>query len=89
VARDGNLLTGGGVTAGIDFAFTLLAELAGETAAQAVQLGLEYAPAPPFHAGRPELAPPEVLAAYQDRMAPLVARRREQAQAAAASLERA
>jgi len=87
VVRDGNLLTGGGVTAGIDFAFTLLAELAGETTAQAVQLGLEYAPAPPFHAGRPELAPPEVLAAYQDRMAPLVARRREQAEAAAGRLE--
>ena len=87
VVRDGNLITGGGVTAGIDFAFTLLAELAGETTAQAVQLGLEYAPAPPFHAGRPELAPPEVLAAYQARMAPLVARRREQAQAAAGRLE--
>lgn len=83
VVRDGNLFTGGGVTAGIDFAFTLLAELAGETVAQAVQLGLEYAPAPPFDAGRPELAPPQVLAAYQDRMAPLVARRREQAEAAA------
>jgi len=87
VVRDGDVLTGGGVTAGVDFAFTLLAELAGDTTAQAVQLGLEYAPDPPFDAGRPELAPPEVLAAYQARMAPLVAKRRTQAEAAAARLE--
>jgi len=87
VVRDGNLITGGGVTAGIDFAFTLLAELAGETVAQAVQLGLEYAPAPPFDAGRPELAPPQVLAAYQARMAPLAAQREAQVAEAAARLE--
>ena len=68
VVRDGNIITGGGVTAGIDFALTLLAELAGETYAQAVQLGLEYAPEPPFDAGRPELAPTEVLAAVRARM---------------------
>ena len=54
VVRDGNVITGGGVTAGIDFALTVLAELAGEDFAQAIQLGLEYAPAPPFNAGRPE-----------------------------------
>jgi putative intracellular protease/amidase len=87
VVRDGNLITGGGVTAGIDFAFTLLAELAGETTAQAVQLGLEYAPAPPFESGRPELAPPQVLAAYQARMAPLAAQRAAQVAEAAARLE--
>jgi len=86
VVRDGNLITGGGVTAGIDFAFSLLAELAGETTAKAVQLGLEYAPAPPFESGRPELAPPEVLAAYRARMAPLAERRRAQAAQAAARL---
>jgi cyclohexyl-isocyanide hydratase len=62
VERDGNVITGGGVTAGIDFALTLLAELAGDDYAQAVQLSLEYAPAPPFDSGRPELARPEVLA---------------------------
>jgi cyclohexyl-isocyanide hydratase len=62
VARDGNVLTGGGVTAGMDFALTLANELAGPVAAQAIQLGLEYAPAPPFDAGRPESAPAEVLA---------------------------
>jgi len=86
VVRDGNLITGGGVTAGIDFAFTLLAELAGETVAQAVQLGLEYDPAPPFAAGRPELASPQVLAAYQARMAPLAAQRAAQVAEAAARL---
>jgi cyclohexyl-isocyanide hydratase len=69
VARDGDLITGGGVTAGLDFALTLAAELAGETVAQSIQLSLEYAPAPPFHAGRPETAPPEVLAIVQGRMA--------------------
>src|SRR3954447_20899482 len=61
VVRDGNLFTGGGVTAGIDFAFVVAAELAGDTVAQAIQLGIEYAPAPPFDAGRPESAPPEVV----------------------------
>jgi transcriptional regulator GlxA family with amidase domain len=61
VERDGNIITGGGVTAGIDFAFVLLAELVGETCARAVQLRLEYAPDPPFRSGRPELASAEVL----------------------------
>ena len=56
VVRDGNLFTGGGVTAGIDFALTMVAELAGPKAAQAIQLQIEYAPAPPFDAGTPERA---------------------------------
>ena len=86
VVRDGNVFTGGGVTAGIDFAFTLLAELAGEEAAQTVQLGLEYAPAPPFDCGRPELAPPEILAGYRARLAPLAVKRRAQAEESAGRL---
>src|SRR5690606_35581868 len=49
VVRDGNIITGGGVTAGIDFALTVLAEIGGEELAQTIQLGLEYAPAPPFN----------------------------------------
>ena len=61
VVRDGNLFTGGGITAGIDFALTLAAELYSEAAAQLVQLQLEYAPAPPFNAGRPDTAPAHVL----------------------------
>lgn len=54
VVTDGNRVTGGGVTAGLDFGLRLAAELAGEEAARRVQLVLEYAPAPPFHAGSPE-----------------------------------
>jgi putative intracellular protease/amidase len=61
VARDGRYITGGGVTAGIDFALTVVAELAGDEMAQGIQLAVEYAPAPPFDAGRPETAPSEVL----------------------------
>ena len=69
VVRDGALVTGGGVTAGIDFALTLAAELVGREAAEAVQLTLEYAPAPPFDAGTPETAPPAVVAAVRERSA--------------------
>ncbi|EJL33906.1 hypothetical protein PMI01_01861, partial [Caulobacter sp. AP07] len=65
VARDGNVFTGGGVTAGIDFALTIAAEIAGPDVAQAIQLAVEYAPAPPFDAGRPETAPPAVLERVQ------------------------
>jgi transcriptional regulator GlxA family with amidase domain len=72
VVRDGNIITGGGVTAGIDFALVLLTELAGPDYAQAVQLSLEYAPAPPFNCGRPELASPEVLAGVKARLAPMI-----------------
>ena len=75
VARDGALFTGGGVTAGIDFALTLLAELAGRETAEAIQLALEYAPAPPFEAGTPESAPPPVLARQRARGASLRAAR--------------
>jgi transcriptional regulator GlxA family with amidase domain len=67
VVRDGNVITGGGVTAGIDFALTVLAEVAGDEFAQSVQLGIEYAPAPPFNSGSPELAPPHILANTQQR----------------------
>lgn len=55
------VISGGGVTAGIDFALTLAAELVGEEAAMRKQLYIEYAPAPPFNAGSPESAPREVL----------------------------
>lgn len=86
VVRDGNLLTGGGVTAGIDFALTLAAEIAGPQVAQTIQLGLEYAPAPPFDAGRPETAPAEVLEGFNARMAGLMAERQAGAERAAARL---
>lgn len=84
VVRDGNIITGGGVTAGIDFALTVAAELAGPTVAQAIQLGIEYAPAPPFDAGRPETAPPEVLAAVRQRIARMYPERKAAMEAALA-----
>jgi cyclohexyl-isocyanide hydratase len=68
VVRDGNIITGGGVTAGIDMALTVMAEIAGNDYAQVVQLGMEYAPEPPFDAGRPERARPEIVAAAQKRL---------------------
>src|SRR6202044_3552184 len=75
VVRDGNLMTGGGVTAGIDFAPTLIAELAGREVAEAIALNLEYAPAPPFDAGSPETAPAAVVDALRKRMAPILEER--------------
>jgi putative intracellular protease/amidase len=86
VVRDGDIITGGGVTAGIDFALVVAAELAGEDFAQAIQLGIEYAPAPPFDAGRPETAPPAVLATVQRRMDAVIPKRRADAERAAARL---
>jgi cyclohexyl-isocyanide hydratase len=62
VVRDGNIITGGGVTAGIDFALVAIAEIFGRELAEAIQLRLEYAPAPPFRSGRPEDASPERVA---------------------------
>jgi cyclohexyl-isocyanide hydratase len=63
VVRDGTFFTGGGVTAGIDFALTMVAEIAGQDVAETIQLGIEYAPAPPFDAGSPDTARPEIVAA--------------------------
>jgi cyclohexyl-isocyanide hydratase len=67
VVRDGNVITAGGVTSGIDFGLTIVAELAGHEAAQAIQLGIEYDPAPPFDCGHPDRAPDTVKAALLDR----------------------
>ena len=69
VVRDGNVITGGGVTAGIDFALTVVAEVAGEEFARALQLGLEYAPAPPLNSGDPKTAAPQIVAAVNARLA--------------------
>jgi cyclohexyl-isocyanide hydratase len=68
VVRDGSIFTGGGVTAGIDMALTVMAEIAGRDYAETVQLTLEYAPSPPFRSGRPEHARPEVLQAARARI---------------------
>lgn len=73
VVVDRNRATGGGVTAGIDFALRLMAELRGEGHARMVQLGMEYDPHPPFDSGSPERAGAELVDAFQrraDRLAP-------------------
>jgi cyclohexyl-isocyanide hydratase len=65
VVVDRNRITGGGVTAGIDFGLVLAARLAGDAVAQRIQLMLEYNPAPPFRAGHPSVADPEIVAAVR------------------------
>jgi len=57
VVKDGNLITAGGVTSGIDFGLSVSAEIAGKETAEAIQLELEYDPAPPFSCGHPDHAP--------------------------------
>jgi len=69
VVRDGNVFTGAGVTAGIDFALSVAAEVAGSEAAERIQLSLEYDPAPPFTAGNPRLAPASVREGVSERFA--------------------
>jgi cyclohexyl-isocyanide hydratase len=86
VCVDRNRVTGGGVTAGIDFALTLVSMLVDRQTAEAIQLRLEYNPAPPFNAGSPDTAPPEILAAIKERIAPAQARRTEAIRRAAARL---
>jgi cyclohexyl-isocyanide hydratase len=69
VVKDGNLITAGGVTAGIDFGLDVVAEIAGEAAARSIQLGIEYDPAPRFDSGHPDRAPAAVKAALAGRYA--------------------
>lgn len=83
---DRNRVTGGGVTAGIDFALKLVAEIHGEATAKAIQLGIEYAPAPPFDAGLPERAGEAVLALVQPAMAAMIEKRLAATKAAARRL---
>jgi len=73
IVRDRNRISGGGVTAGIDFGLALAAELAGEDAARTIQLALEYDPQPPFNAGSPEGAGTELVARYRAMVAPRMA----------------
>ena len=86
VCVDRNRVTGGGVTAGIDFALTLVSLLVNRQTAEAIQLRLEYNPAPPFNAGSPDTAPPEILALLKEKIAPSQPRRREAIARAAARL---
>ncbi|PPQ20678.1 thiamine biosynthesis protein ThiJ [Bradyrhizobium sp. AC87j1] len=86
VCVDRNRITGGGVTAGIDFALTLVSTLIDRTTAEAIQLGIEYNPAPPFTSGSPDTAPAEVLASVKQRIEPLQAYRLDAVERAAARL---
>jgi cyclohexyl-isocyanide hydratase len=84
VVRDRNRISGGGVTAGIDFGLTVAAELAGEEVAKSIQLVLEYDPQPPFDSGSPEKAGAERVKRIYERTAPLLqSRRKANAEAAA------
>lgn len=85
VVIDRNRMTGGGVTAGIDFGITLLAQLCGEECARLAQLALEYAPAPPYP-GTPDEALPQTRSAYADRARERVEQRRAEMTAAIARL---
>ena len=77
VVIDGKVVTGAGVTSGIDFALKLAAILEGEAVAREIQLQIEYDPAPPFDSGSPRKASPETLAALTARGAKLAGERRE------------
>jgi len=83
VCVDRNRITGGGVTAGIDFGLTVASMLSDRKTAESIQLMLEYNPAPPFNAGSPDTAPPEVLTMLKGRMAGSLQRRREATRRAA------
>ncbi len=85
--HDGPVITGGGVTAGIDFALYLAAQLQGQDVAEAIQLGIEYNPAPPFDAGHPSRACPQLVAVALERMREPQARRRALVQQAAKAMQ--
>jgi len=75
IVTDGKLITGGGATAGIDFALAAIAQLVGREAAEVAQLELEYAPAPPFDAGSPRTAPAAAVERVRSDSAATVAER--------------
>ncbi|HEV7313002.1 DJ-1/PfpI family protein [Sphingopyxis sp.] len=79
VVEDGHIVTSGGVTSGLDFALTLIARLRGETVAQAIQLAIEYDPAPPFPGGHPDRAPKAVTAGLKAHVYDAAAARMEAA----------
>lgn len=87
VVRDRNRISGAGVTSGIDFALTLVAEIAGDVVARAVQLQMEYDPEPPFSCGSPQTAPPEEVEQARAKMAEFIATRRAATEHAARRLQ--
>jgi cyclohexyl-isocyanide hydratase len=79
VVEDGNIITGAGVTSGIDFGLTVAARLLGRDAAERIQLLLEYDPAPPFQSGSPGAATQATVARVTEILSPMIAKRREAA----------
>jgi cyclohexyl-isocyanide hydratase len=86
VVIDGNVITGGGVTAGIDFALKVVAEIAGEDVARSIQLGIEYDPDPPFDSGSPRVAHPELVKKAKEAAKARQAERHAQVEKAAQAL---
>jgi cyclohexyl-isocyanide hydratase len=86
VVVDRNRITSAGVSSGIDFALALVAELRGEDAAKAIQLAIEYDPQPPFDAGSPKKAGPEIVGRVRANAAPMIERRRKAVEQAAKKL---
>lgn len=87
VVVDGNVITGGGVTAGIDFGLRVVAEIAGEDVAKRIQLAIEYDPQPPFRSGHPRDAHPDLVQKVTEGVAARQAERRRQVERAAATLD--
>lgn len=79
IVEDGNVVTSGGVTSGLDFALTLIARLRGEAVAQAIQLAIEYDPAPPFPGGHPDRSPKAITAGLKEHVYDAAAARMEAA----------
>ncbi|MBI3759431.1 MAG: DJ-1/PfpI family protein [Deltaproteobacteria bacterium] len=86
VVVDGNTITAGGVTAGIDFGLRVVAEVAGESMARSIQLGMEYDPHPLFDSGHPRNADPKLIETVRQRAAARQAERRAQVEKAAAAM---
>lgn len=86
VVKDRNRITGAGVTSGIDFALTVVADLLGEEIAREIQLQMEYDPEPPFDGGSPRSAPAALVEATRRKIAPFIDRRRLATEHAAARL---
>ncbi|MGZ8360167.1 MAG: DJ-1/PfpI family protein [Allosphingosinicella sp.] len=86
VVFDRNRVTGGGVTAGIDFALALTAAVRGEPHARLIQLALEYDPSPPFDSGSPERASSELLESYRARMEAMAPGREDRIRAVARAM---
>lgn len=86
VCIDRNRVTGGGVTAGIDFGLHLASILTDRSTAEKIQLYMEYNPEPPFQAGSPETAPPQVVSEFKGYVSGMLAQRREAVERSAKKL---